>query len=218
MSAKHKPTLPKNNPKPWSMSLITHEKPAIKAKVEDRIQSLQKEIQDLKSHTRFTKMVELENEVLVYYQAYSKLKEEFKFAYDLDPVISKLHDYKNNMDTLGSRAKLLSQRNKELKETVKATALENSNLKKVNSELKREIKEISLKLNNLDHQNREVKRLQKVIKDFELEKVRMTAEFARSNKELSDLVDSLKEENQSKIHLERRKSGVFSRPVSIIDA
>lgn len=217
--------LRKDQFKPWSKSLVKESTTAQKVKVEDRIQQLQKEIQEIKTNTRFTKMVELENEVSVYFQEYSRLKEEFKHAYDLDSVILKLNDYKSNIDSLSSRAKCLSQKNKELKEQVKSTSLENSSLKKLNTELKKEIKEIGKQSITLEKQTKEIKRLQKILKDFELEKTRMAGDFARSNRELCDLVENLKEENSilslkiSQLPQERRKSSsIFSRPGSIIDA
>ena len=58
---------------PWSKS-IPEKKTKRLPQTDQRIQELSFQIQELKNSTRFTKMVELENEVSVYYREYSRLK------------------------------------------------------------------------------------------------------------------------------------------------
>ena len=180
--------------KPWSKSFTVKISPA-RQESDSRIAELQKEIKTLKNSLRFTKMVELENEVSVYYKEYSNLKESFKEAYALEPIIKSLTDYKNALDSLTVRSKELLAKNKDLNNLVKSVKEENSQLKKINSQIKKDSKEIHQKSNLVSTQNAQIKKLEKNIKDFELDKTRMAAEFAKSIKELNDTINTLKEEN-----------------------
>ena len=135
----------------------------------------------------------------------------------MNSILDSLNEYKTGLETLKGKVKDLALKNKDLKSNLTSTKQENLDLKDKLKELKESLKETNQKSNLIITQNVTIKKLEKRLRDSELEKTRMSAEFGRVNKELQNKLSLIREENSTQSNNIKRKSkDIFSRPASVM--
>lgn len=115
-------------------------------KVDTQKEQLSQNLKNIQQKLKFTKIVELENELFLYFQEYSKLLESQKIKFPLEEILVKLEKYDKKIKDLKEKSIQISKKNLLKNSRIADLQTENTNLKERNREILRENKILREKL------------------------------------------------------------------------
>jgi hypothetical protein len=126
-------------------------------KVDTQKEQLSQNLKNIQQKLKFTKIVELENELFLYFQEYSKLLESQKIKFPLEEILVKLEKYEKKIKDLKDKSIQISKKNLLKNSRISDLQTENTNLRERNREILRENKILREKLKDKSQRKISVK-------------------------------------------------------------